>query len=316
MNPLYRLLGLTAYLTERASRTRGNGVPVNWLLLLVLGFILAWPIHEAIEVKINQGDPIHTTITEATNSNKFLDRYIVLTGQLHPEKSHTETVNDKVKDENISWVPLIDPQLRRGIFVKTDISQPNRGVISRVEGSQGSFGAPPRVSVSGMLRQIPHDLQTAVRIGTNPIEGISPSSEYMIVAGSKPSGFHFWVALAALLSIPLLLMLYVMFKRYIIFRPDPAVGRGIDPNPPPPTSQEPIDLRTTARFVLQENVRRLFHRVPSMIAQLESGDMAILANVDASSHFMGQRTKNLAGIWAAVIRNDTLSPPEYGTLYF
>src|SRR2546430_16041954 len=31
MNLPYRLLGLTASLTERASRTRGNGVPMNWL---------------------------------------------------------------------------------------------------------------------------------------------------------------------------------------------------------------------------------------------------------------------------------------------
>jgi len=315
MSLLYRFLGVAAYVTERASRTRGNGVPMNWLILVLLGFFLAWPIHEAIEVKNNEGDPIHASITDATNSDKLLDRYIIVTGQLHPEESVTETENGKVKDEDISWVPLIDPEGRKAIYIKTNINEPNRGVISRVEGSQSSFGAPPRVSVSGMLRKIPTDLQSAVHASSTPIGGISMNSQYMIVAGSKPSGLYLWLAVAIAIAIPILLMLLVIFKRYIVFRPVPSIGRGIDRFPPPPT-QEPLDLRTTARFVLQENIRKLFHRVPSVLAQLESGDMAILANVDASSSFMGRVTKNRAGIWAAVIRNQTLSSPEYGTLYF
>lgn len=316
MNPIYRLLGLTAYLSESASRTRGNGIPLNWLVLLVLGFLLAWPMHEAIEVKNNEGDPIQTTVAEATNSNKLLDRYIIITGQLHPEESVTETENNKVKDENISWIPLVDTEHRRAMYVKTDITEPSRGVISRVEGSQANFAAAPRVYVSGMLRKIPTGLQSAVRTSSKPIAGINLNSEYMLVAGSKPSGFYFWVGLSVLFAIPILLVLYVMFRRYVVFRADPAVGSGIDPSAAPPETQEPLDLRATAQFVLQENVRRRFHRVPSVIAQLESGDMAILANVDASSRFMGTVTKNRSGIWAAVIRNETLSPPEYGTLYF
>jgi len=316
MNLAYRILGLTANLTERASRTRGNGVPMNWMFLLLLGFFLAWPIHEAIEVKTNEGDPIKTTIANATSSDKLLDRYITVTGQLHPDQAVTETENDKVKDKNITWLPLIDKATQGGIYVKTDITQPNRGVISRLEGSQKSFAGPPQVAVSGMLRKIDKGLQAAVRSTAEPIDGVNLNYEYILVAGSKPSGFYLWVAIAAAIAIPILLMLLVIFKRYVIFRPDPSVVAGIDLNAPPLLSQEPIDLRTTARFIFEGNVRKRFHRVPSGIAQTESGDMAILANVDASSHFMGRMTKNRAGIWAAVIRHDSLSPPEYGKLYF
>jgi len=316
MNLAYRILGITAGLTERASRTRGNGVPMNWMVLVLLGIFLALPIHEALEVKINEGDPIKTTIADATSSQKLLDRYITVTGQLHPDQAVTETENDKVKNKNITWLPLIDVAGHSGIYVKTDITEPNRGVISRVEGSEKNFAGRPKVAVSGMLRKIDKNLQAAVRTTSEPIDGVKLNSEYILVAGTKPAGFYLWIALAAAILIPILLMLLVIFKRYVIFRPDRSIATGINPAAPPPTSQEPINLRTTARFFFEGNVRKRFHRVPSVIAQTENGDMAILANVDASSRFMGQVTKNRSGIWAAVIRDETLIAPEYGTLYF
>src|SRR5213075_2052441 len=218
MNPIYRLLGLFASLTERASRTRGNGIPMNWLVLVLLGFFMVWPIHEAIEVKTNEGDPIKTTIAQALASDKLLDRYITVVGQLHPDQAVTETENDKVKDKNISWLPLIDVPNKAGIYVKTDITEPNRGVIARVEGSQRNFAGPPKVSVSGMLRKIEKDLQAAVRNTSEPIDGVNLNYEYILVAGSKPSGFYLWLTFAAALAVPILLMLLVIFKRYIIFR--------------------------------------------------------------------------------------------------
>ena len=92
MNPFYRLLGLTAGLTERASRTRGNGIPMNWMVLVLLGVFLALPIHEAIEVKTNEGDPVKATIADA---RKVIDQ--VNAGQgtvgklLHDEALYRET---------------------------------------------------------------------------------------------------------------------------------------------------------------------------------------------------------------------------------
>src|SRR5712672_1101987 len=226
MNVPYRLLGLTAGLTERASRTRGNGIPMNWLLLVLLGIFLALPIHEAIEVKTNEGEAIKTTIADATSSEKLLDRYITVIGQLHPDQSVTETENDKVKDKNITWLPLVDVAGQAGIYVKTDITEPNRGVISRVEGSEKNFAGRPKVSVSGMLRKIDKDLQAAVRTTAEPIDGVNLNYEYILVAGAKPSGFYLWIALAVAILIPILLMLFVIFKRYIIFRPDPSLAHG------------------------------------------------------------------------------------------
>ena len=67
--------------------------------------------------------------------------------------------------------------------------------------------------------------------------------------------------------------------------------------------KRPVSLQMVLRALIDEGLKR-------------DGDRAILANVDASSHFMGSVTKNRAGIWAAVIRHDSLSAPEYGTLYF
>src|SRR5258705_11289199 len=163
MHLLYRILGAAANLTERSSRTSGNGVPANWLVLVVMGMFLFFAIHEAVEVKVNEGDPIKTSIGDATATNKLLDRYIIVNGQLHPEEGLVETENGKPKNNHIAWIPLVDPEKRKSIFVKTDTSQPNRGVISRIEGSQSSFAGTPKVSVSGMLRKVPTDLQTSIR---------------------------------------------------------------------------------------------------------------------------------------------------------
>jgi len=316
MHYLYRILGITADLTERASRISGNGVPANWLFLVAFGFFVGLAIHEVIEVKVNEGDPIKTTIGDATASDKLLDRLITVSGHFYAQQILVETENGKPKNDNISWIPLVDHDAHRAIYVKADTSRPNNGIVSRVGGPPSYSVGPPKVAVTGMLRKIDSDFQGSLRLGAQRVQGILPNYDYVLVASTKPGGFYLWVALAAAIALPMLLMLIVIFKRYVIFRPSGTAVGGIDLSAIAPTTgpEAPPELYVTAKFALDEKVRKLFHRVRSVAALQENGDVALLANVDASVR--GIFRQNRSGIWATVIRDQTLSQPEHGTLYF
>jgi hypothetical protein len=323
MTLIYRLLGVTAYLTERASRTRGNGIPVNWLILILLGFVCAMAAHQAIEVKKNEGNPIKTTIAEATATDQYKDRYITVTGSFVPEHTLVKTdKNGKPRNEKVGYVPLIDAKGRNEIFVEMHQDDtPDDAVAPLTRGTNVNLpatlpGTTPLANVTGMLRSLDSDLKKDLRMNSRPFQGARLDDQYMLVATGKPRNFALWAALAAALGLSVLLMLFVIAKRYVIFRSQPEPRGGLDLPAIAPDPNQQFDLRVTAHFYLDQKLRQRFQRVPSIVAELENGDMALLANVDASQYFMGTKTQDRAGIWAAVISKATLSPPEAGTLYF
>src|SRR5687767_3717005 len=128
MDPIYRLLGIAAYSTEAASRTSGNGIPVNWLFMILLGFFCGITINEALEVKRNEGEPIKTTIRQI--SPDHVGRYITLTGAFFEEGSLVKAdKNGKPKDESEAFIPLVDPEKKNSIYVKVDSDDDLGGVL-------------------------------------------------------------------------------------------------------------------------------------------------------------------------------------------
>jgi hypothetical protein len=317
MDPIYRLLGIAAYSTEVASRTSGNGIPVNWLFMILLGFFCGITIKEAVDVKRNEGEPIKTSVREI--SPDHVGRYITLTGAFFEEGSLIKADKyGKPKDESEAFIPLVDPEKQKSIFVKVDSDDDLSGVVVILDPSE-SIAPDAKLSrtinISGVLRRIDNDLKKKASL-SSPLGTTALNDQHMLVAGPKPKGFAMYVAIASALGAVVLIMLFVVLKRYVIFRPQPRPRHGVDLPAIAPGSQEKFDLRVTAQFQLDDRVRQRFHRVPAVVAELQSGDMALLANVDASVDFMGAKTEDRSGIWAAVIAKGTLSQPEFGTLYF
>jgi hypothetical protein len=316
MDPIYRLLGITAYSTEAASRTSGNGIPVNWLIMNFLGIFCGITINEALEVKRNEGDPISTTIGQA---GSFEGRYITLTGSFYPEGWLVKVDKKGKPMDEEGFMPLVDLQRRNAIYVMLDEKDYLDRVIRPVKAGDmplgdSKFTAP--LHVSGMLRTIDSDLSKDARLNSRPIGDARVDDQHMLVAQQKPGKFAMWVAIASVLALLILLMLCAVLKRYVIFRPQSPPRHGIDLQAIAPNPDEKIDLRVTAKFYLDDKLRQRFHRVSSVIADLENGDTALLANVDASVNWMGTKTEDRSGIWAAVIAKGTLSEPQYGILYF
>jgi hypothetical protein len=317
MDPIYRLLGITAYSTEAASRTSGNGIPVNWLFMILLGFFCAITIKEAVDVKRNEGEPIKTNIRQISADHE--GRYITITGEFFEEGSLVKAdKNGKPKDESEAFIPLVDPEKKNSIYVKVDSDEDLKGVLVIQDPNEI---VPPdskltkTLSISGMLRRMDSDLKKKASF-SSPLGTALLNDQHMLVAQQKPNGFAMYVAIASALAAIILIMLFVVLKRYVIFRPEPRPRHGVDLPAIAPGSDEKFDLRVTAQFQLDDRVRQRFHRVPAVVAELESGDMALLANVDASVDFMGTKTEDRSGIWAAVIAKGSLSQPEFGTLYF
>ena len=82
-----------------------------------------------------------------------------------------------------------------------------------------------------------------------------------------------------------------------------------------PAPESGYDIRATGRFVLDEKNAQRFLDVPAGMGTLQTGEMAVVANVDASSNFMGITTEKRAGLWALLVEPGSLARPERGTLY-
>jgi len=62
--------------------------------------------------------------------------------------------------------------------------------------------------------------------------------------------------------------------------------------------------------------KQRFMNVPAAIGTLDNGDLALLANVDASSAFMGVTYAQRAGIWVLTMAAGSIGSLQEGTLYY
>jgi hypothetical protein len=101
-----------------------------------------------------------------------------------------------------------------------------------------------------------------------------------------------------------------------VFRPAAAeISQPAGGAEPAVAPADRIDLRVLGRFFLQGRIARHFLGVPAGVARLDTGEIALLSKIDASSRFFGVKTKDRAGTWAITLPPEAVQHLETGYQY-
>lgn len=131
-------------------------------------------------------------------------------------------------------------------------------------------------------------------------------------------------------SLILALFLQSVARNDIVFR---RVDLGPDAMPTPPPCEAEAIVAASGQFAIDQgwsrwerfkdslifgtSRKRWFTEVPALLVLLETGELALLANVDASTRLFGLvPLEKRAGIWAIVMSRDRLAVPRRGRQYF
>jgi hypothetical protein len=278
-----------------------NGLGLNWWIMVGVGLFASFAWYQVYESFHNRGGAREVTIAQAVGDKQLLDTLVRVTGSrfdvegaLSKGKDGEETKTDRV------WVPVVDAEGRHAMFVQLD------------EGTPRDEGEKARGAMGGMLRTLDRELKDHVAAQGLKAEGVRIDTGVMLVAGERPARLWLWLTLATLSAAVILLMLWAVFTRYVVFRPGPTTALPADV---PPVDPADIGMRVSGKFRLNDKVRQRFLDTPATLAEMESGDRGLLANVNASVSFYGHVTENRAGVWGVLIKSGTLEPPRYGQMY-
>ena len=306
MEPVYRALGVIALASNRIGRISGNGIPLNWLVMFLVGLFLGLAISEARESLANDArETTHLTVVQAVSRADMHGRRVAVKGRVALEHALSPGQRDKDETPDRAWIPMFNPERTRAMYVEVDLQEvPTDDVREEW--------------VTGMLRPLNRELKNHLMTSGLLIDGIAPDARHMLVAGERPPRLWIWLTVAAVLALVLLAMLLVVPLGYTIFRRTREGLTGVDLSaavaPKAADAAGDIGLRVTGRFALTPTDTQRFLNVPAVIAELESGETAFVSNIDASIDHMGA-VERRAGAWIIVMKHGTLSPPEYGNLY-
>ena len=300
MGFLYRILGFVAQSSEGMSRSRVNGLGLNWWIMLGVGLFASFAWYEVYESIHNRSGARDVTIAQAVSDHDLQDTLVRVSGghfEVEGALSQGKEGDDK-KAERI-WVPLVDTEAKHAIYVQLDA-----GAARDKDDGAGV--------VRGMLRTLDRELKDHVAAQGLKAEGVRIDTAVMLVAGERPARLWLWLTLATLSAAVILLMLWAVFTRYVVFRPGPTPALPADV---PPVDPAAIGMRVSGKFRLNEKVRQRFLDTPATLAEMESGDRGLLGQVNASVSFYGHVTENRSGVWGVLIKSGTLEPPRYGDMY-
>ena len=295
MDFLYRVLGVVARMNERMSRFRVNFIPSNIGLMLVTGAVAFGSGLAAIMGVVEAGPPRTVRVADVLNHQGGRS-YVRVTGVLHTDISLTETREGSGSVER-TWVPLTDGSGKHGILVEVK------------EGS--SDQKPGIVTLTGMLSTPSTALSEELSNKGNKIHGVEIDRETTLEEGGAPADPLLMAGVFLLSGAVAVMMLATLCMQYVVFRKTGAA--------PAPTGAaawpENLVVRTTGRFVLDGQHSQRFLNVSSVLTELETGETALLANIDASSRFMGITTSKRAGIWAIILQPNSVKDVQLGLMY-
>jgi hypothetical protein len=295
----YRILGSFARHSEGMARSRVNGLGLNWWIMIAIGMFTGFAGYEVYESLHNRAGARDVTVAQAVADRNLLDTFVRVTGgQLAIQHALSQGKDGDEKAKTF-WVPMLDAEQKYAMYVELD---------DDVEREDMAGGA-----MRGMLRTLPIELKDHVKAQGIQVEGVRMDTGVMLVAGARPARLWLWLILSALGASVVGLMLLAALLRYVVFR---AAGQTPElADDVPPVEPSAVDLRVSGKFRLSDKIRQRFLDTSAFIAEMESGDKGLLANVNASVTMYGQVTENRAGTWGILIKSGTLDPPQYGTFY-
>lgn len=299
MEFLYRMLGFAARVNESASHLRINFVPVNIFLMLFLGFTGFASGVAAISELGEMGPPRTVRLVDVLAHKGTERRYVRVAGNLDPSVS-LQARSSKGEDEDAptkTWVPLVEGTGKRGI-------------LAELHGTSPLISGGKTVELTGRLETPDSDLVQKLQEKDGKIGGIKIDTSLALVEGSAPMDPLLLALISLGAGIPALLLFYTACNQYVVFRKQP-----LQPGVPSGAGSEPLDLRVTGRFVLEQRGSQRFLDVPAGSGYSETGELLFVSNIDASSRLFGITTNNRKGYWVLAAQPGSLQAPEAGVFY-
>jgi hypothetical protein len=172
------------------------------------------------------------------------------------------------------------------------------------------LGTEPRqVEISGMVRPMQKFLADELGKTNFDYGGVQILPGYVLVADETPGDAASW-QLGAVLSGGVVLVFGLMLvKRNTIFVPGTPATDAAD------AAADLTQLGATGTFLLDKHKQR-FMNMPAAISRLDNGDVALFANIDASSNFMGVTYSQRSGLWVLPIASGSIENLQEGVLYY
>jgi hypothetical protein len=296
---VYRVLGVAAAVNNTLARHRVNFVPSNFIIGAVAACIFFFNATGWLEAVDNGAIARPVQLGELSPGAIGRATFIRTTGVLVPGAGFQYGEQDKegnITKLKMEFVPIVDRDSARGLFVQLPASH--------------RFGSEPReTEINGMVRPMQEFLSRELRQSNFEYGGVQMLPDYVLVADETPGDPASWQMGAALSGGVVLIFGLMLVKRNTIFVPGGAAadasGAGADLT----------TLGATGIFLLEKHKQR-FMNVPAAIGTLDNGDLALLANVDASSAFMGVTYAQRAGIWVMPMAPGSIGSLQEGTLYY
>ena len=117
MRLLYQFLGLAAFWGQRMSRSRGNGIPMNWFVMGGLLFLFGYGCVMLRDGVVNGATPQRVSLADVLQHRSgVVHNYIRVTGILLPEARLVRVSRNKRTGEEKTqgvWVPLVEAEIGR-----------------------------------------------------------------------------------------------------------------------------------------------------------------------------------------------------------
>lgn len=294
MSLIYRLLGLAARIHERVARTRVNFIPLSWLMYFLLCVLAVVGAKDVRVVLVNGDQPRVVGIDEVLAHKDMQRNFVTVQGTLIPKAALVETRKERLV---AAYLPLVSATDKRALLVK----YPAHRVPAEKEAKE--------IAITGMLEGLDADVtRHLIQTGTGQEAGLD--LDFMLVEGRAPGSLAVRVAVTLAATLSMVALLLVRIWRFVVFRRSDEVDAAAES--PPPTA---VDLRVSGLFRLGEHKPHRFLDVPAALTRLESGDLAMVANVDASSRLFGVKTTDRSGLWSIVVSFEQVTQVETGSLY-
>ena len=290
MEILWRILGLTAGISSRLSRTRVNGIPLHLFILFVCVLVLVIGGDQQLrDADQYARSPERLTVQQALQRGDLVNHYVTLEGTV----ATAETVTVGSRSSEHVYVPLVDRTSLRGLLVERDGTPTGEGPIT------------------GMLRRPASDVRRSLKDLGNKLGELTVTEEYVLHEGAQPANPAWYALTLVLTGIPALLLIASLALKHVVFRKTAAEAPAL------PENDVPVDLRVTGKFRLTDKIAERFLNMPAGLGVLPSGERAFVSNIDASVSMYGMKTEDRAGYWAIVLRERALEPGqiETGSLY-
>jgi hypothetical protein len=295
MELVFRALGLAASANNALTRYRVNFIPISWILTGVAAAVCVTSVNGYLESVRNGREPQPVVVKDLGASADAT--FVRTSGTIYPNagfKYGEEDANGNLKSVQMELVPLVDPATRQAVFVQLP--------------PQHRFGTEESdVQVTGMLRPMQIFLARELRLSNYRYKGVQVVQGFVLVADETPGNAGAWQLGALLSGGVVALFLYLTLKRNTIF------VRGAHASSE--AAGQPGEMYATGTFTLDKHTRR-FIDVPAALGQLESGEIAVVANVDASSSFMGVKYEDRSGLWMLPIAAGSIGAIQEGALYY